>query len=88
MFTLLLGLIAGVAAWAARVHAPVGRRRAKSLLLRGAAAGLLVAGVNALVGALGARDAPRWPRPGDESAWLPWLASLAGPSCRCSEAWR
>jgi hypothetical protein len=24
MFTLLLGLIAGVAAWAARVHAPVG----------------------------------------------------------------
>ncbi len=77
MFTLLLGLIAGVAAWAARAHAPSGVD-VKSLLLRGAAAGLLVAGVNAVVGALGTRNAPRWPRPGDESAWLPWLASLAG----------
>ncbi len=77
MFTLLLGLIAGVAAWAARANAP-SDVTVKSLLLRGAAAGLLVAGVNAFVGALGTRNSPRWPRPGDESAWLPWLASLAG----------
>ncbi len=77
-FTLLVGLIAGVAAWAARVHAPTGVT-VKSLVLRGAAAGLFVAGVNAVVGAMGTRDTPHWPRAGDENAWLPWLASLAGP---------
>jgi hypothetical protein len=78
LFTLLIGLIAGVAAWAARVQASSGVG-VRALYLRGAAAGLLVAGVNALVGAMGTRDTPRWPRPGDENAWLPWLAALAGP---------
>ena len=76
--TLLLSLIAGVAAWAARVHAPAGVA-VRALLWRGAAAGLFVAGVNALVGAMGTRDTPHWPRSGDENAWLPWVAALASP---------
>jgi hypothetical protein len=78
LFTLLIGLIAGVAAWAARVQASSGVG-VRALYLRGAAAGLFVAGVNALVGAMGTRDIPRWPHPGDENAWLPWLAALTGP---------
>ena len=77
-FTLLIGLIAGVAAWAARVHAPADVS-AKSLALRGAAAGLFVAGITAVVGAMGTRDAPHWPRAGDEIAWVPWIASLTSP---------
>jgi len=78
LFTLVIGLIAGVAAWAARVHAPAGVG-VMALYLCGAAAGLFVAGVNALVGAMGTRDTPHWPRPGEENAWLPWLAALTGP---------
>ena len=77
-FTLLIGLIAGVAAWAARVHAPADVS-AKSLALRGTAAGLFVAGITAVVGAMGTRDAPHWPRAGDEIAWVPWIASLTSP---------
>jgi hypothetical protein len=78
LFTLLIGLIAGVAAWAARAQA-YPRVGVKALYLRGAAAGLFVAGINALVGGMGTRDTPHWPRPGDENAWLPLLAALAGP---------
>ncbi len=78
LFTLLIGLIAGVAAWAARARTS-SSASVKQLYLRGVAAGLFVAGVNALVAAMGTRDTPHWPRSGDENAWLPWLSALASP---------
>jgi len=78
LLTLVVAMLAGVAAWAARSYAPSGVD-ARALLLRGIAAGVFVAGTNALVAIVGVRDAPHWPRGGDESAWFPWLSALAGP---------
>jgi hypothetical protein len=78
LLTLLVSLIAGVGAWTARFHAPAGNS-AGNVLLRGIAAGVVVAGCNAIVAAITVRDAPHWPRPGDENAWAPWLSALAEP---------
>jgi len=76
--TLLSGLLAGVASWATRSHAsPTGSVTA--LWLRGAAAGLFVAGIKTLANAGTPQTAPHWPRSGVENAWLPSLAAVAAP---------
>jgi len=77
LLTLVLALLAGVAAWAARSYAPDGGD-ASRLLLRGLAAGAFVAGTNALIGVAAVRDLPRWPTGTDISAWSPWLAAITG----------
>ena len=76
--TLLVGLLAGVAAWVARSQAPDGVS-ARTLWLRGAQAGLFAVGVKLLAGAVAMRDVPRWPGVGEDNAWVPWLAALVGP---------
>jgi hypothetical protein len=77
MQTLLVGLLAGVAAWMARA-APDGVD-AGTLWLRGAQAGLFAVGVKLLAGAVAQRHVPHWPGVGEANAWVPWLAALASP---------
>jgi len=77
LLTLVLALLAGVAAWAARSYAPDGADPSR-LMSRGLAAGIFVAGTNALVGVAAVRDVPRWPNSADISAWSPWLAAATG----------
>ena len=85
LFTLLIGLIAGVAAWAARARTS-SSASVKQLYLRGVAAGLFVAGVNALVAAMGTRDTPHWPRSGRRER-VAALAFRAGESVRGGLRW-
>ncbi len=75
---LLVGLLAGVAAWVSRAHAPDGVA-ARTLWLRGAQAGLFAVGVKLLAGVMAMRDVPHWPGVGEDNAWFPWLAALASP---------
>src|SRR5262249_13177117 len=78
MVTLLSGLLAGVASWATRTHAlPSGS--VSALWLRGAAAGLFVAGIKTLASAGAPQTVPHWPHPAVENAWLPSLAALTAP---------
>jgi hypothetical protein len=70
---LLAGMLAGVAAYAARVHVARGAETAL-LWLRGIEIGLIALGVDALVGALMPDLAPTWPGYGAEKAAVPWLA--------------
>ena len=78
MQTLLVGLLAGVAAWVARTDAPDGVA-ARTLWLRGVQAGLFAVGVKLLAGTMAMRDVPHWPGAGEDNAWVPWLAALASP---------
>jgi len=78
LLTMLSGLLAGVAAWAARTHAAL-TVDAATLWLKGAAAGLFVAGVKTLASAGATQALPHWPHPGPEVAWTPWLAALSAP---------
>ena len=78
LVTLLVSLLAGVAAWAARAQAQP-ELDAKALWLRGTAASLFAVGIKTLAAAAAMRSAPHWPRAGDADAWVPWLASLTSP---------
>ena len=78
LVTMLSGLLGGVASWATRSHT-LPTADVAALWLRGAAAGVFVAGVKTLANAGAPRTVPHWPRPGVEVAWLPWLAALAAP---------
>ena len=70
---LVAGMLAGVAAYAARLHVARGADTAV-LWLRGIEIGLIALGVDAVVGALIPDLAPTWPGYGAERAAVPWLA--------------
>ncbi|MEO8740502.1 MAG: CPBP family intramembrane glutamic endopeptidase [Casimicrobiaceae bacterium] len=79
MQTLLVGLLAGVAAWMVRSHVSDGVA-ARTLWWRGVQAGLFAVGVKVLAGAVAMRDVPHWPGVGEDNAWVPWLAALTSPT--------
>ncbi|HTP47564.1 MAG TPA: type II CAAX endopeptidase family protein [Casimicrobiaceae bacterium] len=73
---LLAGMLSGVASYAARVH--VAPDVAPSTLwLRGAAVGLFVIGVDAVIELFTPQLAPLWPKFGAENAAWPWLSRVA-----------
>ncbi|HUH95458.1 MAG TPA: type II CAAX endopeptidase family protein [Casimicrobiaceae bacterium] len=73
---LVAGMLAGVAAYAARVHVARGADTA-TLWLRGVEIGLIALGVDALVAALIPDLAPTWPSYAAEKAVVPWVARAA-----------
>jgi len=73
---LFAGLWCGVAAYAARMHVRL-ELNAKSLWLRGAAVGLFVVGIDALIGLLTPHLTPAWPRFSAENAAWPWLSAAS-----------
>ncbi|MEO8675319.1 MAG: CPBP family intramembrane glutamic endopeptidase [Casimicrobiaceae bacterium] len=76
---LLLGLAAGVGAFAATRERPRAEASRVPAWTAGVAAACFVAGVGAIAAGLLPQSAPRWPAFGVESLALPWLgAALAG----------
>ena len=76
---LLIALVGGVGAWAARssIHVPLAGRLPP--WTAGACAALFVAGAGALAGSAVTPEAPQWPSLAFESTALPWVAAaLAG----------
>ena len=75
---LVVGLAAGVGAWAARTAPRIPLVGSLPPWAAGAAAALFVAGAAALAGSLTPSEAPLWPSFSVESAAFPWAAAALG----------
>jgi hypothetical protein len=76
LLALLVGLIAGSAAWAATRQATFGSALRVAPTLAGIATALVVAGAGALASSVAPKLQPLWPSFDIESAWSPAFAAL------------